>query len=47
QIVLGADYDFSKRTTANVQAGWLREGLGEDEGKIKTTAFGVGLKHTF
>ncbi|PIT60795.1 porin [Snodgrassella alvi] len=47
QIVFGADYDFSKRTTANVQAGWLREGLGEDEGKVKTTAFGVGLKHTF
>lgn len=47
QIVLGADYDFSKRTTANVQAGWLREGLGEDNGKVKTTAFGVGLKHTF
>ncbi|NUE66519.1 porin [Snodgrassella sp. ESL0253] len=47
QIVLGADYDFSKRTTANVQAGWLREGLGEDNGKTKTTAFGVGLKHTF
>ncbi|WP_239363503.1 porin [Snodgrassella communis] len=47
QIVLGADYDFSKRTTANVQAGWLREGLGEDAGKTKTTAFGVGLKHTF
>ena len=47
QIVLGADYSFSKRTTANVQAGWLREGLGEDEGKAKTTAFGVGLKHVF
>jgi predicted porin len=47
QVVLGADYDFSKRTTANVQAGWLREGLGEDAGKVKTTAFGVGLKHTF
>ncbi|WP_239372899.1 porin [Snodgrassella gandavensis] len=47
QIVLGADYDFSKRTTANVQAGWLREGNGEDNGKTKTTAFGVGLKHTF
>ncbi|MDF7675504.1 porin [Neisseriaceae bacterium ESL0693] len=52
QIVLGADYDFSKRTTANVQAGWLREGngetaLGSDLGKTKTTAIGVGLKHTF
>lgn len=47
QVVLGADYDFSKRTTANVQAGWLREGNGEGLGKDKTTAFGVGLKHTF
>ena len=57
QIVIGADYSFSKRTTANVQAGWLREGRGfeydptKDEfynnGKTKTTAFGVGLKHTF
>lgn len=47
QIVLGTDYSFSKRTTANVQAGWLREGLGEDNGKAKTTAFGVGLKHVF
>ena len=47
QVVLGADYSLSKRTTANVQAGWLREGLGEDNGKLKTTAFGVGLKHVF
>ena len=56
QIVLGADYTLSKRTTANVQAGWLREGLGEEyigngqwesNGKVKTTAFGVGLKHVF
>ncbi len=52
QVVLGADYSLSKRTTANVQAGWLREGLGEDDdgynyGKLKTTAFGVGLKHVF
>ena len=52
QVVLGADYTLSRRTTANVQAGWLREGLGEDyngqsNGKLKTTAFGVGLKHVF
>ena len=47
QVVLGADYAFSKSTTANVQAGWLREGNGESNGKDKTTGFGVGLKHTF
>ena len=47
QIVLGADYDFSKRTTAMVSAGWLREGLGEGNGKAKTTALGVGMKHKF
>jgi len=62
QIVIGADYAFSKRTTANVQAGWLREGNGytgdladpahndvaqKSNGKTKTTAIGVGLKHVF
>ena len=47
QIVLGADYDFSKRTTAMVSAGWLSEGLGEGNDKSKTTAFGVGMKHKF
>lgn len=30
QVVLGADYDFSKRTTAFAQAGWLRAGKKED-----------------
>lgn len=47
QVVLGADYDFSKRTTAMVSAGWLSEGKGEGNGKAKTTAFGVGMKHKF
>ena len=47
QVVLGADYDFSKRTTAMVSAGWLSEGLGEGNDKSKTTAFGVGMKHKF
>ena len=51
QIVIGADYSLSKRTTANVQAGWLREGLGyyfdDTSRKETTTAFGVGLKHVF
>ena len=47
QVVLGADYDFSKRTTAMVSAGWLSEGKGEGKPKAKTTAFGVGMKHKF
>lgn len=47
QIVLGADYDFSKRTTAMVSAGWLREGLGNSNRKSTTTALGVGLRHKF
>ena len=29
QVVLGADYDFSKRTTAFAQAGWLKAGSGD------------------
>lgn len=36
QVVLGADYDFSKRTTALVSAGWLRAGGGDN--KVETTA---------
>lgn len=51
QIVLGAEYDFSKRTTALVSAGWLREGLGVNAAgsnvKATTTAFGAGLRHKF
>lgn len=52
QIVLGADYSFSKRTSANAQVGWLREGLGVNaagvsNGKATSTAFGAGLKHKF
>ena len=45
QVVLGADYDFSKRTTALVSAGWLRAG-GSDN-KAETTAGMVGLRHKF
>ena len=45
QVVLGADYDFSKRTTALVSAGWLRAGGGGD--KAETTAGMVGLRHKF
>ncbi len=45
QVVLGADYDFSKRTTAMVSAGWLR--AGKSDSKIETTAGLVGLRHKF
>ncbi|WP_373740724.1 trimeric porin PorB [Neisseria sp.] len=45
QVVVGADYDFSKRTTALLSAGWLRAGNGDD--KTETTAGTVGLRHKF
>ena len=45
QVVLGADYDVSKRTTALVSAGWLRAGGGDN--KAETTAGMVGLRHKF
>lgn len=45
QVVLGADYDFSKRTTAMVSAGWLKAGKGNN--KTQTTAGLVGLRHKF
>jgi len=46
QVVLGADYDFSKRTTAMVSAGWLKAGKRHDN-KVETTAGLVGLRHKF
>ena len=45
QVVVGADYDFSKRTTALISAGWLKAGKGND--KTETTAGLVGLRHKF
>lgn len=45
QVVLGADYDFTKRTTAMVSAGWLKVGGGNN--KTQTTAGLVGLRHKF
>ncbi|OSI11732.1 trimeric porin PorB [Neisseria canis] len=45
QVVLGADYDFSKRTTAMVSAGWLKAGSGDN--KTENTAGLVGLRHKF
>ena len=45
QVIVGADYDFSKRTSALVSAGWLREGKGVN--KTEKTASMVGLRHKF
>ncbi|MDO4696474.1 MAG: trimeric porin PorB [Neisseria sp.] len=45
QVVVGADYDFSKRTTAFAQAGWLR--AGSSKNYAETTAGLVGLRHKF
>lgn len=46
QVVVGADYDFSKRTTAMVSAGWLRGGQSGTH-KVETVAGLVGLRHKF
>ena len=45
QVIVGADYDFSKRTSALLSAGWLREGKGDN--KYEKTAGTVGLRHKF
>ena len=45
QVIVGADYDFSKRTSALVSAGWLKTGKGES--KAVTTASMFGLRHKF
>ncbi|WP_304674411.1 trimeric porin PorB [Neisseria bergeri] len=45
QVIVGAEYDFSKRTSALVSAGWLQEGKGAN--KTVSTASTVGLRHKF
>ena len=45
QVIVGADYDFSKRTSALLSAGWLKEGKGNN--KYEKTAGTVGLRHKF
>lgn len=45
QVIVGADYDFSKRTSALVSAGWLKEGKGDNQ--VQATAGLVGLRHKF
>ena len=46
QVIVGADYDFSKRTTALVSAGWLR-GAESGPHKVETISGLVGLRHKF
>ena len=46
QVIVGADYDFSKRTTAVVSAGWLR-GAESGPHKVETISGLVGLRHKF
>lgn len=45
QVIVGADYDFSKRTSALLSAGWLKQGKGDN--KYEKTAGTVGLRHKF
>lgn len=45
QVIVGADYDFSKRTTAFAQAGWARVGSSKDKDAV--TGGLVGLRHKF
>ena len=45
KVIVGADYDFSKRTSALVSAGWLKEGKGANQ--VQATAGLVGLRHKF
>ena len=44
-VVVGADYDFSKRTSALISAGWLKAGKGDN--RVEHTAGLVGLRHKF
>ena len=46
QVIVGADYDFSKRTTALVSASWLR-GAESGPHKVETISGLVGLRHKF
>ena len=46
QVIVGAGYDFSKRTTALVSAGWLR-GAESGPHKVETISGLVGLRHKF
>ena len=56
QVVLGADYDLSKRTTVIASLGWMKEGKGTAQNVIadvsngttdQAYSFGLGLRHKF
>ena len=51
QVIIGADYALSKRTTALVSAGWLNTGSSVDaNGNLKDEdlySVGVGVRHKF
>lgn len=56
QVVLGADYDLSKRTTVIASLGWMKEGANKankfvvGDGTKNTDqaySFGLGLRHKF
>ena len=56
QVVLGADYHLSKRTTVIASLGWMKEGKGKIASKIakvsdgttdQAYSLGVGLRHKF
>lgn len=46
QVIAGVDYDFSKRTTAFAQVGYLDQGKAKAD-KVKGTQGVVGLRHKF
>lgn len=45
QVIVGADYALSKRTTALLNAGWIK--FGADEAKTQQTALTLGMRHKF
>ena len=54
QVIIGADYALSKRTTALVSAGWINGGNGiadaNEANKVEDDdlySIGVGLRHKF
>lgn len=47
QVVAGADYAFSRRTTGLVSLGWLREKATSNDASAKSWAVGTGIVHKF